>query len=196
MGKKFYRGGCAFMRPIYNLLYPVKIDGLENVPDEGGCILCANHLSARDPLILAVHIRNRFIHYMAKIDLFRFKPLAAILTALFAFPVDRGHSDLAAVRMSLKLLADGHVLGIFPQGTRSKGNVRTPMLTGTSMIALRSGKPVIPVFIDGPYRLFHRTPIHIGQPVDLSDFGKRIDNPTMAAATKRIEDAVWAMKGE
>lgn len=194
MGKKFYRFGRALVRPIYALLFPVKIDGLQNIPDEGGCILCANHLSARDPIILGIHVRNRYIHYMAKIDLFKCKLVAAVLNLAMAFPVDRGHSDLNAIRTSLKLLADGHVLGIFPQGTRSKGNVRTPMLSGTSMIALRSGKPVIPVFIDGPYRLFRRTPIHIGSPVDLSDFGRRIDNAAMAAATKRIEDAVWGMK--
>jgi hypothetical protein len=118
------------------------------------------------------------------------------LRALLAFPVDRGHNDLNAVRTSLKILADGHILGVFPQGTRSKDNSPTPMLNGVSMIALRAGKPVIPVYIGGPYRLFRKTPLRIGKPVDLSDFGRRMDGETLNAATRRIEQAVWAMKDE
>ena len=194
MGRIFYRSFCAVMRPYYNLVYPSKVEGLENIPSEGGCIICANHISARDPLYLAVKVRDRLLHFMAKAELFRFKPLAAILRGLMAFPVDRGHNDLNAVRIALKLLADGHALGVFPQGTRSRDNTRTPMLSGISMIALRSGKPVVPIYIGGPYRPFRRTPVRIGKPVDLSDFGRRFDSDTLAAATRRIEDAVWSMR--
>ena len=194
MAEKFYRFCVGALRPIYGLLYPAKVEGLENVPDEGGCVLVANHLSARDPIYIAAHVRNRCLHFMAKIELFKFKPLAAGLRALLAFPVDRGHNDLNAVRTSLKLLADGHILGVFPQGTRSKDNSPLPMLNGVSMIALRAGKPVIPVYIGGPYRLFRKTPLRIGKPVDLSDFGRRMDGETLNAATRRIEQAVWAMR--
>lgn len=61
------------------------------------------------------------------------------------------------------------------------------------MIAIRAQKPVIPVYIGGPYRLFRRTPVRFGKPVDLSDLGRRMDGETLAAATKRIEDAVWGL---
>lgn len=194
MGKSFYRLACNVMRPIYSLFLPVKVEGLENIPAEGGCIVCANHISARDPFYLAVRVRNRMLHFMAKAELFKWKPLAAFMRGLEAFPVDRGHSDLNAVRTALKLLADGHVLGVFPQGTRSRDNARMPMLSGISLIALRSGKPVIPVFIGGPYRLFRRTPLRIGKPVDLSGFGRKMDGETLNAATRCIEEAVWSMK--
>ncbi len=193
MGERFYKNACALMRPVYGLLFPTEFEGLENIPDEGGCLICANHLHARDPFILAVRVRNRCLHFMAKAELFKFKPLGAFLRALLAFPVDRGHSDLNAIRTSLKLLADGHVLGVFPQGTRSRDNSRTPMLNGVSMIALRARKPVIPVYIGGPYRLFRPTRVRIGKPVDLSDFDRRMDGETLTAATHRIEDAVWGM---
>ena len=196
MGQRFYRFCCAVARPIYSLLYPVDVQGLENVPEQGGALLCANHCSNRDPFYLAIRVRNRYLHFMAKIELFRFKPLAMLMNGLLAFPVDRGHNDLNAVRTSLKLLADGHILGVFPQGTRSKDNSPTPMLNGVSMIALRAGKPVVPVYIGGPYRLFRRIPLRFGKPVDLSDFGRRMDGETLNAATRRIEAAVWAMKDE
>jgi 1-acyl-sn-glycerol-3-phosphate acyltransferase len=194
MAERLYEGACAFMRAIYTVIFPVKVEGLENVPPEGGFVLCANHLNARDPIYIAVRVRNRHIRFMAKLELFKFKPLAALLRGLMAFPVDRGHNDLNAVRTALKVLSDGHPLGVFPQGTRSRDNTPTPMLNGVSMIALRAQKPVIPVYIGGPYRLFRRTPLRFGKPVDLSDFGRRMDGETLNAATQRISDAVWAMR--
>ena len=194
MAERFYKFCCDMIRPVYSLLFPVKVEGLENIPAEGVCLLCANHLSARDPIYIAVRVRNRHIRFMAKQELFKFKPLGAAIRGLMAFPVDRGHNDLNAVRTALKVLTDGHVLGLFPQGTRSKGNVRTPMLNGVAMIALRAQKPVIPVYIGGPYRLFRKTLLRFGKPVDLSDFGRRMDGETLAAVTHRIEDAVWGLR--
>ena len=194
MAEKFYRFCVGALRPIYGLLYPAKVEGLENIPAEGACLLCANHLSARDPIYIAVRVRNRHIRFMAKQELFKFKPLGAAIRGLMAFPVDRGHNDLNAVRTALKVLTDGHILGLFPQGTRSKGNMRTPMLNGVAMIALRAQKPVIPVYIGGPYRLFRKTLLRFGKPVDLSDFGRRMDGETLAAVTHRIEDAVWGLR--
>ncbi len=85
-------------------------------------------------------------------------------------------------------------MAIFPQGTRVKNNARTPMLEGVSMIALRAGVPVIPSYIGGPYRPFRRTQVSFGKPVDLSDFSRKMDSPTLVAATRRIEDAVWSLK--
>ena len=196
MAERFYRFCCNVARPFYSLVYPVDIQGLENVPDDGACLLCANHIHARDPFYIAVRVRNRHLHFMAKAELFKFKPLAAFMRGVMAFPVDRGHNDLNAVRTALKLLADGHILGVFPQGTRSPDNSRTPMLNGVSMIALRAQKPVIPVYIGGPYRPFRRIPVRIARPVDLSDFGRRMDGETLTAATHRIEEAVWGLAPE
>ena len=192
MGKNFYRFCCAVMRPVYAVLYPSRTEGIENVPANGAFILVANHISARDPFYLAVRCKTRQFHFMAKAELFRFKPLALFLKGLDAFPVDRGHNDMGAVRTALKLLADGHGLGVFPQGTRSRDNTPTPMLGGVSLIAIRSKQPVIPAYIDGPYRLFRRKKVRFGPPVDLSDM-RKFDSETLAAATQRIEKAVWGL---
>jgi 1-acyl-sn-glycerol-3-phosphate acyltransferase len=86
------------------------------------------------------------------------------------------------------------VLALFPQGTRSKDNSRTPMLAGVSLIALRSGAPVIPAYIGGPYRPFRKTQLSFGKPVSFEGLGKRVDGDTLKAATARIEDAVWGLK--
>ena len=194
MNARFYRFCCGLLRPFFALFFPARLEGLEHIPAEGGFILCCNHLSARDPIYLALQVRMRHIHFMAKAELFRFKPLARILHSVGAFPVDRGHSDLNAVRTALKVLSEGHGLGVFPQGTRSRDNSPTPMLNGVSMIALRARLPVSPAYIDGPYRLFRRTLVKFGAPVDLSKFGRRFDSQTLNQATRLIESAVWTLK--
>ena len=197
MNKRFYRIVDAVMNAIYTLLYPARVEGVENIPLEGAFILCSNHISARDPFYLAIPClreRGRYLNFMATAELFRFKPLGAVVRALGGFPVDRGHNDLNAVRQAMALLNAGHGLALFPQGTRSRDNSRTPMLTGASMIALRPPRaPVIPAWIDGPYRRFRPTTVRFGAPVDFVGLGPRVDSETLKAATGRIEDAVWGL---
>ena len=194
MNKKFYRFMCALLRPFYALFFPARVDGTENIPREGAFILCCNHCSNHDPFYLAVCEPERYFHFMAKSNLFKWKPVRAFVTALGAFSVERGHSDLAAVRTALQLLKEGHGLGIFPQGTRIKDNHPAPMLEGVSMIALRSGAPVIPAYIGGPYRLFRKTQVSFGKPVSFKDLPRSMNNSTLDAATRRIEAAVWGLK--
>ncbi|MBQ3268758.1 MAG: 1-acyl-sn-glycerol-3-phosphate acyltransferase [Clostridia bacterium] len=194
MKERFYKVMRVLLGAYYAVVFPATVEGLENIPAEGAFILCCNHCSNRDPFYLGVFIRQRFLYFMAKIELFRFWPVSWFVRSLGGFPVDRGHSDLNAVRTALKLLKEGQCMAIFPQGTRIKDNSRTPMLEGASMIALRAGAPVIPAYIGGPYRPFRRTQVSFGKPVDLSDFSRKLDSPTLVAATRRIEDAVWALK--
>ena len=194
MKRGFYRFCSVLMRIIFGVLFPARVEGLENIPSEGAFVLCCNHLSARDPIFVGIHIRSRAIHFMAKSELFRLRPVATVLKWLGAFPVDRGHSDLNAMRTALKVLADGHGLGVFPQGTRSPDNSPTPMLNGVSLIAMRAGAPVIPAYIDGPYRLFRRTLLRFGPAVDISEFGRKFDSATLTAVTHVIESAVWGMR--
>ena len=181
------------MRIYYGLVYPVRIIGGENIPAEGGFLLCPNHISARDPMVIMMHVRRK-VRFMAKKELFDNWLIGGLLRAVGAFPVARGQADLGAIREGVKTLKAGDGLGIFPQGTRSKDNTPTPMLPGAAMIALRGGVPVIPAYIDGPYRLFHHVDIHFGAPLDLSDFGRRCDHDTLVAATDRIAGAIWALR--
>ena len=197
MGNGFYNVVWYVCRAAFGLVYPSRVSGREHIPAEGGFILCLNHCSALDPLYISAQIpRERNMHFLAKKEIFSNKLFAKVLTAIGGIPIDRGNADLNAVRASLQLVKEGKGLGIFPQGTRSRDNTPTPMLTGASMIALRAGVPVIPAYIDGPYRLFRRMDLRIGAPLDFSDFGRRCDKDTMQAATDRIADAIWSMQAE
>ncbi len=198
MNKRFYNVGRHILRPFYNLFWPSRIRGEENIPSEGGFILCANHVHLRDPLFLAVRLKKRHFYFLAKAELFENPFLRLVIgeKGLGAIPINRGHSDLGAVREALRIIKEGHGLGIFPQGTRSRDNSPTPMLTGTALIAIRAGVPILPVYIDAPYRMFRHVDIRVGKPVDLSDVGRRCDSATMEMVTKRIEDAVWSLKNE
>lgn len=180
------------VRTYYAVVYPVRLIGEPNIP-QGAVIMCANHISSRDPILLLLWLKRK-ITFMAKKELFKTKLIGAVLREAGAFPVDRGHADLAAIRESMRVLKGGNVLGIFPQGTRSVSNEHTQMHGGAALIAQRSKAPVVPVYIDGPYRLFRRTTIYIGRPIDLTDFGSRSDGATIGAITGKIDDAIWALK--
>ena len=196
MNVRFYRAVVAVLRPVYAVIHPSKVTGLENIPEEGGCVVCANHLHWRDPVILAVKLHKRRYTFLGKAEAFK-NPLVNLILGekgIGGIPIRRGESDLNAIRLALKAIADGEALAIFPQGTRSRDNTPTPMLTGTSMIALRAKVPVIPVYIDGPYRFFRRTDVRVGKPIDLTTFGRKVDAETLAAATAKIEEAVWGLR--
>lgn len=195
MNARLYRFLQLFLGLIYRILLPWRVSGLENVPQTGGCIVSSNHIHARDPFYISVHL-PRHVYYMAKAELFRIKPVAWFIRLVGAFPINRGQSDLNAIRTAMRILKEGHALGIFPQGTRSRDNEHTQMAGGVALIALRAGVPVVPVYIGGPYRLFRRTRIVVGAPVDLSDFGRKFDSETLARATERIDSAIWALAPE
>ena len=194
MGKHFYNLVWTLTRPLYDVIYPRRVTGLEYLPAEGGFILCLNHISARDPLFVSSRIpRRRRMFFLAKKELFK-NPLSRwAVSHLGGIPVDRGHADLSAIRRAMQVLREGFGLGIFPQGTRSRDNSRTPMLNGAAMIALRGGVPVIPAYIDGPYRRFRHVDIHFGMPIDLSDLARRLDSEALSTATQRISDAIWGL---
>ena len=107
------RGFCVFLCVVYRLFamlfHPVRVIGRENMVREGSVILCANHVSLQDPMVLDVYL-GRLIRFMAKKELFENRFMNRVMTWLGAFPVSRGESDLSAMRTSLKLLADGEAL--------------------------------------------------------------------------------------
>ena len=185
------------LQPVLQLMYPHRIHGRENIPAEGGFVLCANHVSAFDPIFIATCLpRKRQIRYLGKKELYKGKFMKFVMDYFKCIPVDRGNADLGAVRASIQTVKDGHPLGIFPQGTRSRDNTPTPFLGGASMIALRAGAPVIPCYVDGPYKLFRRSDVHFGKPIDLSDLGRRCDSDTLGTITARIEGGVWGLRAK
>lgn len=163
----YYRTFRGFFRIIFSLVFRWQVIGREHIPKEGPVILCANHISLWDPPLLGSGI-DRMVNFMAKEELFRIPVLSFLITKFGAFPVKRGAGDRAAIRATLKLLEDGKILGIFPEGTRSKTGELGEGMHGVALFALKSQAQVIPVAIVGPYRWFRPIKIVYGEPIDLT----------------------------
>jgi len=186
---RFYTFARAVVRVLCAIIFPYKVVGLENVPSEGSVLLCCNHVSMIDPVFLACALRRR-VTYLAKKELFSNKIMNWLLRALGMVPVDRGASDIQAMRVCMDVLKQGGVLGIFPQGHRYKNDENREMQNGAAMMALRARPAVIAAHISAPLKPFRRNYIRISAPLDLSDIA-RVNAAGLEDATKRIAGAIW-----
>jgi 1-acyl-sn-glycerol-3-phosphate acyltransferase len=126
----------------------LKVEGAERMPKEGGVIIASTHTATLDPVILGCAF-PRPLTFMAKEELFRFPPFAALIRTLGAFPVKRGEPDRRALRKAVSLLRQGRCLVIFPEGTRNPNwQLRQPEL-GVALLAAWAKVPVLPVAIFG-----------------------------------------------
>jgi 1-acyl-sn-glycerol-3-phosphate acyltransferase len=181
------------LRAALRRLYRIEVAGAERMPASGGAIIVANHESIWDPFVLGLATR-REIHYMAKAELFRLRPVASALRSLNAFPVERGSGDRAAIGEAARRLGRGELLGIFPQGT-SKPERQNGWHRGAARLALATGVPVVPVRLTGtrPLPLPTRIRIAVGEPIQVS-----VERPTIAAAralTARLQEGVTGGRG-
>jgi len=175
---------------ISKILFFVRIEGKENIPKDRNCVMMGNHQHIFDPLMLAMCVPDREIRFMGKKELWNNKVLGWAFTKVHGFPVDRGNIDMAAIRTAMNVLKEGHTLGIFPEGTRSKTGHMLPLLGGASMLALRAKCPVIPVYIDGNYKLFRPMVVRVGKPVEMDDLLEgRVTRETTDELTARVEGA-------
>lgn len=164
MRNKFYEIMWAIFRPIVLLFHPISVKGLENLSDEP-VLLCANHSSNWDPILMVAALpQNEKLRIMAKEQLFRIPVVKGFISKMGAFPVNRGHSDIGAIKTAIKSLKDGNQLLIFPEGTRVKNPGKAPVKGGVAMIAIRSGVKLMPVFIGTTKKIFQRVPIIFGKP--------------------------------
>ena len=120
----FYSFAKSVVYSVFKPLYRMEVVGAEDFPKEGGVLLCANHIHNFDPLVVGINA-PRPVHYMAKEEIFKVPVLGTIVRKCNAFPVKRGKGDRESLRTGMKILKDGHVFGLFPEGTRSKnGEIR------------------------------------------------------------------------
>ena len=147
---KYNRTFQALAIPIVNvydhLKYNYHVIGREKVPD-GGCVLVANHTQWADPVLVGTALGNQYpLVALAKKELFQIKLLGPLISALGAFPVDRGTADIGAIKTSLKAVKEGKKLLIFPEGgTKHKAGDEAKV--GAAMIAARTGAPIVPIYI-------------------------------------------------
>ncbi|MGE5493867.1 MAG: lysophospholipid acyltransferase family protein [Burkholderiales bacterium] len=178
---------------IYFLFFP-KIIGKKNTNIKGKAIIIANHISLWDPIFISV-VFKRQIFWMGKIELFKSLPARIFFRIVKAFPVRRGEGDLPAIRHAFKLLRDGKLFGIFPEGRRVKTGELGRFEPGTAMIALKNDAPIIPLYIKGKYKFFRRMKLIIGEPIRLSDYvGSKTDPATVEAASRFLEQKLNDLK--
>jgi 1-acyl-sn-glycerol-3-phosphate acyltransferase len=135
----------------------LKIEGLDNLPGQGACVLAANHLSNLDVFPLQLSL-PRPLFFMGKTELFRNPITSCLVRQLGAFPVQRGVSDSWAMEHSRKVLDKGLILAMFPEGTRSKGRGLSVAKTGAARLAIEKNVPIVPVAINGSRDLFRKFP--------------------------------------
>ena len=128
-------------------LYKIEYVGLENVPKEGGFILASNHMKALDPLFISLGIKDRQLHFMGKKELFENPITKWALTKVNGFPIVRGSADPEALNYAIRIPQEGHILGIFPEGTRSKDFKPARAKRGIALIAKEAKANVLPVSI-------------------------------------------------
>jgi 1-acyl-sn-glycerol-3-phosphate acyltransferase len=168
-------GFYSFARIIVWLLahtvYPVKIihrDRLDQLC--APYILISNHDSALDPIVLAYAVKKHEVRFLAKRELMKSKFADYILRRrLHAIPVDRHASDISAMRLAVSAIKEGHVVGVFPEGTRYKAGLMDELERGVAILTLRCGVPLVPVYIQTKLRLFHVTRLIIGMPIYQED---------------------------
>ncbi|MBF7082020.1 1-acyl-sn-glycerol-3-phosphate acyltransferase [Desulfallas sp. Bu1-1] len=182
----FYRVAKIICRVILFLVRRWKVTGNAVLPSGQGMIVVANHVSYWDPVVVGCAL-NRRIFFMAKAELFKIPGLGFIIKNLGAFPVQREGVDRSSIKRALDLLAAGEVVGIFPEGTRSKtGELLNPHL-GAAMLAIKGGVPLLPVAVSGTKGFLGQVKVVIGKPMNITACNRRkVSRDEMAAVSRDI----------
>ena len=188
---KFFRVMYTLFAGVVKVFLNIKVVNPEKEPDEGGCLICANHVSAADAVVICYAFRKNQAHFMAKKELFKIPLLSGLIKLLGAFPVDRKGSDVGAIKKAIATVKEGKSVGIFPQGHRyPKVDPRsTPVKNGSGLIISRAECDVVPVYIlrkKNTFRLFKKTYVIIGDKIDFATLSGK-DN---AEITNIVFDAI------
>ena len=175
-GSRSYRVIYAIFSGIVGFLFNIKVINKDREPDDGGYVVCANHVSATDPIALCYAFRKNQVHFMAKKELFKVPLLAPLIKTMGAFPVDRAGKDVGAVKNAISLVTNKQSLGIFPQGHRYPGEDprKTKPKSGVALIATKAGADILPCYIwrkNNKFMLFRRTYVIIGDVIPFESLG-------------------------
>ena len=186
MSYSIAKGVCKL---FYSLIYRIEVVGEENIPENSGVIICPNHKSNHDAILVTVAI-NRRLTYLGKEEVFRFPPLGWLLKSVGAIPIKRGSGDIGAVRKSIEVLKEGKALTIFPEGTRNKTEKNLlEFKSGACLIGYKAQVPIVPCAIIGNYRPFSKMKLVFGKPMDMT-FPEK---PDLHVVTDNLKNSVEAL---
>jgi 1-acyl-sn-glycerol-3-phosphate acyltransferase len=188
----FYNFAAAVSWPFVKWLYRLRAEGVENLPEDGGFVLAANHTSNFDPWPLGIPLwPGRYLRFMAKAELFWW-PVGPLIRSGGAFKVRRGERDVEAIATAVDLVREGHIVVMFPQGTRQqKGLVKKfkpHAHTGAARIAIEAKAPLVPAAIAGADRLSRlgRLTVRYGKPIDVDGLDPREATDRLMAEIDRL----------
>jgi 1-acyl-sn-glycerol-3-phosphate acyltransferase len=190
----------ALSYPVLRGLYRYRARGLDLVPRSGGYVLAANHISNFDPWPLGMaYFPHRYLRFMAKSELFWF-PLGPFIASCGAFPVRRGERDREAIETAVRLCREGHVVVMFPEGTRRAKGLRkrheARWRSGAARIALEAGVPLVPAGIAGTAELLRlaRLRVVFGAPIEVGDLSSLPIEEAAQAATDRLSARILELE--
>lgn len=194
----FYAVAKVIITPFFKLFYGQRVINKKEFPTDRQVIVASNHTSLIDPILIGMACKPR-LYYMAKAELFRFKPFGALIRTLGAFPVHRGMRDSDAMDRVYEIINEGKTFALFPQGTRMpyKENPEDGK-PGVAMFSDKTGVGVLPVYVynkKGKVRAFSRNVVVIGDVIPASEFsvadGSMLDYRRKA---KELMEKLFALK--
>lgn len=193
----FYNFARGLVRAVMFIPYRLRRPDNKSVPENGGLIVCANHSSLLDPVFIAISLKRK-LTFMAKKELFNFKPFGKLISILGAFPVDREHNDVSAVKTAIKLLRGGHALLMFPQGKRCKRAENVRAKHGAVRLAIMTGVPILPVGVSEDHKAFRKKGfVKIGEPIDYSKYkGMKLTDEECDRLSYELMEKIYALSSE
>jgi 1-acyl-sn-glycerol-3-phosphate acyltransferase len=186
---KFIYALATLIRPLFCRLV---VEGTEHIPATGGCVVACNHTMGPDYVVLG-YASTRQLYYMAKVEIFAWNPLLTrLFNAVGTFPIQRGKGDVTAINTAVEIVRSGKVLGMFPEGTRSRTGQLLRGKSGAARIAMLANAPVVPAVVIGAsqilkqwYKLGPRPQVIVrfGPPLHITG---NADNPEEARANTEI----------
>lgn len=190
-----YRFLVAIVSVLVKIIYRVKVNGIENFKDDKPIIISANHTHIFDPVILAM-LTKRQIFFLSKKEIFEKKLSAKFFTKLGVIPIDRENTDLKAIKSCFRVIRNGDLLGIFPEGTRVKTIDINNMKKGVALIALKNKVNILPIHIEASYKIFSKITVDVYPMIETNNFDNMEDSEAIDKLTEELFYKIYQGRDE